>query len=152
MDLISDLYAAHPFWAWMALAAALLAAEVATGSGWLLWPAASAAVAGVLVAFAGLAAAPAIAVFAGLTIVSTVLARRFLPRALKAHGHDINDNVARLVGHQGRAVGAFRDREGRVFIDGKEWAAELADGEALEAGQAVEVVGVHGARLQVRGA
>jgi membrane protein implicated in regulation of membrane protease activity len=39
-----------------------------------------------------------------------------------------------------------------VFIDGKEWAAELDEGEALEAGSAVEVTGVTGARLRVRGA
>ena len=152
MDLVSDLYATHPFWAWLALAAALLAIEVATGSGWLLWPAASAAVVGVLVAFAGLHAAPAIALFAALTIVTTFLARRFLPRALGAHGHDINDNIARLVGHRGRAVGAFQGQQGRVFIDGKEWAAELAGDGPLEAGADVEVVGVHGARLQVKGA
>jgi inner membrane protein len=150
MDLFSDLYATHPFWVWTALAAALLAAEVISGSGWLLWPAASAGVVAVLAGFAGLQTAPAIALFAGLTIVTTFLARRYLPRSLGAHGHDINDNVARLVGHQGRAVGAFRDQHGRVFIDGKEWAAELADGAELAAGARVEVVGVQGARLRVR--
>jgi len=39
-----------------------------------------------------------------------------------------------------------------VFIDGKEWAAELAEGDRLAAGACVQVVGVHGARLTVRGA
>jgi len=152
MDLIADLYATHPLWVWLGLAAALLAVEVATGSGWLLWPAASAAVTALLAGFAGLQPAPALAVFAGLTIVTTFLARRYLPRALTPHGHDINDNIARLVGHQGRAVSAFQHQHGRVFIDGKEWAAELAEGAELEAGQRVEVVGVQGARLRVRGA
>ena len=64
---------------------------------------------------------------------------------------DINDNVARLGGHQGRAVCAFQGRAGRVFIEGKEWAAELDEGEALEAGSRVEVTGVAGAHLKVRG-
>jgi len=143
----------HPLWAWMALAGVLLAIEVATGSGWMLWPAASAAAVAVLVSFADVSLAPAVLTFAGLTIVSTLLARRYLPRSLFHHaGRDINDNVERLVGHEGRAVAAFKDRAGRVFIDGKEWAAELIDGEALEAGARVQVTGVEGARLTVRGA
>jgi membrane protein implicated in regulation of membrane protease activity len=152
MSFVADLFASHPFWAWIAVAAAVLAVEIATGSGWLLWPAASAGAVALLAGFAGLDPAPALGVFAGLTIVTTFLARRYLPRSLGAAGHDINDNVARLVGHHGRAVAAFEGQHGRVFIDGKEWAAELADGAELAAGARVEVVGVQGARLQVRGA
>ena len=150
---LNAFYALHPFWMWIALAAALLAVEVATGSGWLLWPSASAGAVAVLVAFADLGLPQAVLAFAVLTIASTVLARRYLPRSLLSHpSHDVNDNVARLVGHHGRVVSAFQDRAGRVFIDGKEWAAVLDDGEALEAGSRVEVTGVAGAHLKVRGA
>jgi membrane protein implicated in regulation of membrane protease activity len=92
----------------------------------------------------------ALLVFALLTIVSTLLAHRYLPRHATAPAGDINDNVARLVGHKGSAVKAFKARTGRVFIDGKEWAAELDDGETLEGGASIEVVGVDGARLKVR--
>ncbi|THD81996.1 MAG: NfeD family protein [Phenylobacterium sp.] len=152
MDFVQDLFVNHPFWAWIALAAALLAIEVLTGSGWLLWPAASAGVTAIVAGFAGVSPAPAIALFAALTLATTFLGRRYMPRLLPGHGQDINDNVGRLVGHQGRVVAAFRDQHGRVFIDGKEWAAELADGDSLEAGARVEVVGVQGARLKVRGA
>jgi len=147
------LYLAHPFWAWIALAGLLLAVEVATGSGWLLWPAASAVLVALAAAYGGLDLAQATLVFALLTISTTLLARRYLPRSLVHHaGQDINDNVARLVGREGRAVSAFHGRNGRVFVDGKEWAAELDDGEALEAGARVEVTGVAGAHLRVRGA
>lgn len=150
---LSDIYAAHAFWAWVALGAALLAVEVVTGSGWLLWPAASAAIVALLVTFAGLSLSQAALVFALLTISLALLSRRYLPKSLLRHpAHDINDNVARLVGHHGRAVSAFQGRNGRVFIDGKEWAAELDEGEALEAGTRVEVTGVAGAHLRVRGA
>jgi hypothetical protein len=145
-------YGAHSFWVWTALAAALLAVEVVSGTGWLLWPATSAGVVAVLSALASVTTPAALAIFAVLTIVSTFLARRYLPRPLRPHGRDINDNIARLVGHEGRAVGAFEGQLGRVFIDGKEWAAELADGDRLAAGARVQVVGVHGARLTVRGA
>jgi membrane protein implicated in regulation of membrane protease activity len=148
---VPDLYVAHPAWAWAALAAALLAIEVVTGSGWLLWPAASAGIVAALAAVVELPATAALLIFAVLTILTTFLARRYLPRSLGPRGHDINDNIARLVGHEGRAVSDFDGRMGRVFIDGKEWAAELAEGEGLSAGAGVTVVGVHGTRLKVRG-
>ena len=150
MGWLTDLYAAQPFWVWAGLGAALLAVEVVTGSGWLLWAAASAVVTGVIVALTHPTTPYALLIFALLTIASTLLARRYLPTAGRAHGHDINDNIARLVGHQGSAVRAFAGRSGRVFIDGKEWAAELDGDEGLEAGASVEVTGVHGARLKVR--
>jgi membrane protein implicated in regulation of membrane protease activity len=143
---------ANPFWMWTAFAAAILALEVATGTGWMLWPAASAAVVAALVLFAPLPDALAVGLFAVLTLVSTLLAHRFWPRRVEAPGDDINDNSARLIGHHGRAVQAFRERAGRVFIDGKEWAAELEDGEVLDAGTPVEVTGVRGAHLKVRAA
>jgi membrane protein implicated in regulation of membrane protease activity len=150
---LTTLYAAHPFWVWIALGAALLAVEVATGSGWMLWPAAAAGIVALLVTFAGLDLSQAALVFALLTISLALLARRYLPKSLLRHPpHDINDNIARLVGHHGRVVSAFEGRNGRVFIDGKEWAAELDEGEALAAGSRVEVTGVTGAHLRVRGA
>ena len=149
---LPELYLNHPFWVWIAFSAALLAVEVATGSGWLLWPSASAAVVAVLAAFVGLPPPVALLVFALLTIASTLLARRYFPRSAADHGHDINDQVGRLVGHHGVAVAPFAGRAGRVFIDGKEWAAELAEGDGLEAGSRVEVVGVAGAHLRVRSA
>ncbi|MBU1375077.1 MAG: NfeD family protein [Alphaproteobacteria bacterium] len=150
MDMIAGIYSAQPFWVWAGLAAALLAIEVVTGSGWLLWASASAAATAAVVGVLDPSVPTALLVFALLTIVSTLLAHRYLPRQATAPDGDINDNVARLVGHRGAAVKAFAGRAGRVFIDGKEWAAELDDGDALEAGASVEVVGVDGSRLKVR--
>ena len=138
-----------PFWAWVALAALLLAVEVFSGTGWLLWPAASAAVVGLVALVLPLDPGPALALFAGLTIVSTLLARRFWPPK-PDDGPDINDNVARLIGHQGRVAQAFADLSGRVSIDGKEWAADLEEGDDLPVGAAIEVTGVSGSRLRVR--
>src|SRR5512138_1043328 len=135
---IVEIYRAEPFWSWAGLAAALLAVEVVSGSGWLLW-AAAAAGATAVATLAGLDFPGALLVFALLTMASTLLARRYFPRKEIAHGHDINDNVARVIGHRGAAVAAFRRGAGRVFIDGKEWAAELDEGETLEAGDQVQV-------------
>jgi len=151
MTVFADLYIAHPAWIWAAVAAALLAVEVAAGSGWLLWPAASAGVVAIIEGFRETPLAAAVLIFAVLTIVSTLTARRYVPRRPSDAG-DINDNIARLIGHEGRVVAAFQAGAGRVFIDGKEWAAELEGGEALESGARVTVSGVAGARLKVRAA
>lgn len=150
MDIVG-LYTAQAFWVWAGLAAAILAAEVVTGSGWLLWAAASAAVTAAIVGLLDVSVPTTLLLFALLTIASTLLARRYLPRdvALPAT-EDINDNVGRLVGRRGSAVKSFVGGEGRVFIDGKEWAAELSEGESLEVGAHVEVVAVDGTRLRVR--
>ena len=151
MPALDGLYLTHPAWAWAAGAAGLFAVEVASGSGWLLWPAASAGLVAVLVAFTRLPTPIAVLIFVVLTIVSTATARRYFPRGVADEGHDINDTSARLVGREGRVTTAFQAGLGRVFVDGKEWAAELAEGEALEAGARVTVTAVAGARLKVRG-
>ncbi len=149
MDPFMQLYASHPFWVWMALAAILLAFEVMTSSGYLLWPAGSAAVTAFLTGLL-MDAPPQLAIFAGLTIVSTFVARRFWPNPLKPKGVDINDPHARIVGHQGHAAGAFTAGRGRVFIDGKEWAAELEGGGDLAQGAALKVTAIlSGACLKV---
>ena len=150
MDPLLQLYASHPFWVWMALAAALLAVEIMTGSVYLLWPAGSAAVTAMLT---GLHLSPPeqLGIFAGLTIVATIAARRFWPNPLRPKGPDINDAHARIVGHHGQAAEAFTDGHGRVFVDGKEWAAELEGGGDVAQGAALTVTGVlSGACLKVR--
>lgn len=141
------LYAQQPGWAWLGLAAVLLGAELLTGSGYLLWPSASAAVTAGLV-FLGWpdALLGQILMFAVLTLASTYAARRWWPPTPRATGGlDVNDSEGRLIGREGQAVAG-----GRVFVDGKEWMAE-ADGEPPAAGARVRVLAVlDGGRLQVR--
>ncbi len=150
METLAHIYPAHPFWVWMAVAALLLAVEVASGSGYLLWPAGSAAVVALITGF-HFDVPVELVVFAGLTIVSTIVARRYLPNPLRPKGPDINDPHERLLGHHGHAVGAFEAGEGRVFVDGKEWSAELAGGGALDDGAKITVDSlIGGARLKVR--
>ena len=150
MTWLVELYANQPYWVWVGIAAALLAIEVVTGSGWLLWASAAAGAVALATFAADLSFAVEILLFAVITMASTLLARRYFPRSAAAGAGDINDNIGRLVGHRGSAVQAFAGRAGRVFIDGKEWSAELAEGDGLAAGAAVEVTGVQGGRLLVR--
>ncbi len=150
MDALIQLYLHHGFWAWAGLAAGLLAIEVALGSGYLLWPSAAAG-AVALVVLTGLSPGlPAeLGLFAILTTASSLLAHHFFRRKVEDDGPDINAPQDRLVGRTGRAVGPLVRGEGRVFVEGKEWAAQsdadLADGDV------VEVVAImDGAALKVR--
>jgi len=151
MDQLGAFYADHPLWVWLAFAAVLLSIEVATGSGWLLWAAASAAVTGLLTLFGlPLGLAGEIVVFAVLTLASTLASRRFF-RGEPDNPADINDQIHRLVGRSGEVARDFVRREGRVFVDGPEWSAEAEDDADLPAGVRVRVTGVaSGARLKVR--
>lgn len=149
MHALAQIYLAHPFWAWLALGAVLLAVEVATGSGYLLWPAGSAVVVALISGF-GLGAPVELTAFAGLTIATTLVAKRYLPSPFRPKGPDVTGYHHRIIGHQGRAASAFASGHGRVFVDGKEWAAELADGGELQVGASVKVIAVlNGANLQV---
>ncbi len=149
MDWLIDLYSAQPFWIWLAIGVALRAVEVTMTTEWLLWPAAAAGVVAVLTALGlPLGVAGELIVFALLTVVFTVLARRFITRINPTEA-DINDRDSRLVGQRAQVVQAFAEGRGRVFISGSEWPAEI-DGEAPMVGQAVVVESVTGSRLKVR--
>ncbi|HEY1560100.1 MAG TPA: NfeD family protein [Caulobacteraceae bacterium] len=150
MGALSDMVLAHPLWAWMAVGAVFLAVEVATGSGWLLWPAGSAALTGLITLFLPLNQPEQIAVFGVLTIVTTYIGRRYL-RGARTAATDVNNPLLRLVGHRGEAVADFEGGDGRVFVDGKEWSAVLDGTGPMAAGGKVEVVDVvGGARLKVK--
>jgi len=139
----------NPLALWLVVAAVLLAVEVGTGSGWLLWPTGSAALTGMAAAVFHLDLQLQLVVFALLTIGTALAGRRFFPRTAPV-GADINDTMTRLVGSQGVTAEEFHNGRGRVFVDGKEWSAKLDNDGTLAAGAAVVVVGVGGSRLTVR--
>jgi membrane protein implicated in regulation of membrane protease activity len=149
---ISDFILSHPVWGWMAVGAVFLAVEVVTGSGWLLWPAGSAAITAVATLLVPLNTAEAVAIFGALTIITTYVGRRYMA-GRRPDAHDPNNPLKRLVGHRGEAVAPFDGEDGRVFVDGKEWSAQLDGPGPVAAGDKLEVLEVlDGARLKVRAA
>ena len=149
MTALANIYFAHPFWVWLAVGAVLLALEVLSGTGWLLWPAASAGVValftltGINIGWPG-----DITLFAVLTIVSSLVGRRLMPRHVE--GPNINDRTDSLPGKIGLAVAATNGRI-RVMVDGAEWDAEVEGDAAPAVGDKLEVVRVlGGAKLAVR--
>jgi membrane protein implicated in regulation of membrane protease activity len=149
MDGLTGFFAAQPFWGWLAVAALFLAVEVATGTGWLLWPAASAFVVGLIAKFVHLGLLVELGLFAALAVASTFLAKRYLRPVLEPKSPDLNDPLQRLVGQRGQVLSTFEQGRGRVFVDGKDWAAET-DEPIPAISQEVVVVGVEGSTLKVR--
>ncbi|MES2473380.1 MAG: NfeD family protein [Pseudomonadota bacterium] len=139
----------NPLALWLVVAAVLLAVEVGTGSGWLLWPTGSAALTGVAAAVFHIDLQMQLVVFALLTIATTLAGRHFFPAA-SVVGGDINDTSSRLAGSEGVAAETFQAGRGRVLVDGQEWAAELEGGGALSSGARVTVIAVGGSLLTVR--
>jgi membrane protein implicated in regulation of membrane protease activity len=150
MDALIDLHATQPFWIWLALGVILLAVEAATSTEWLLWPAVSAGVVAVVTALGlPLGLAGEIALFAVLTVISTLMSRRLIQRVNPSDTPDINARDSRLVGQRAQVVQAFVDGRGRVFVSGAEWVAEI-EGAAPLAGESVIVEGFEGSKLKVR--
>src|SRR5690348_12109785 len=128
-----DLILQHPFWTWVAIGGTFLIGELLSGSGWLLWPAGAAAVTAIVAQFARIGWFWEIVLFAVVSVILTYVGRRFLRPPVKDDERDINDPTPRLVGREGEAASAFLGGKGRVFVDGKEWAAELDGGGDLAA-------------------
>jgi len=152
MDQAAALFFDHPFWSWIAIGGVFLIGELMTGSGWLLWPAGSAAFVGLLAFFFPLGWPAELLLFVAAAIVSTNVGRRFLRPPPRVKG-DINELAPRLLGKEAETAIPFKAGLGRVFVDGKEWAAELDGGGDLAAKSKVEVVEIlGGARLRVKAA
>ena len=150
MDTLAELYTAQPFWIWLALGVTLLAVEAAFSTEWLLWPAVSAAVVAVVAALGlRLGFGGELVLFGLLTLAATFLSRRLIQRVNPDDSPDINDRDTRLVGQRAKVVGAFVNGQGRVFVSGAEWPAEIA-GDAPATGENVIVDSVSGPLLKVR--
>ena len=124
----------NPLALWLVVAGILLAFEVGTGSGWLLWPTGSAVLTGLAASVFQIDLQMQLVIFARTAVV----------------GGDINDNMAQLAGLEGVAIETFQAGEGRVTVEGQEWAAELEGDGTLIAGARIVVVDVGGSRLTVR--
>lgn len=140
----------NPLILWFAIGALILAVEVGTDSGWLLWPAGAAALTGFITHMTDLPFTGQLILFALLTIVTTLAGRRFFPK--RPLSDDINDMRSRLIGVDGVVVENFVNGRGRVFVDGKEWDAEADVDQSirLSHGEKVVVLETEGARLHVR--
>lgn len=150
MDAIAALLGQIQPWHWLALGLAFLVAELASGSTYLLWPAASAWLVGLLLFFLPIGVGGQLLIFAGATIALTLTGHRYVRGRWLTQGGDpqLMEPGLRFRGRQAVAAGPFEHGVGRVRLDDTEWRAESLD--AIGAGEKVEVLAVEGATLKVR--
>jgi membrane protein implicated in regulation of membrane protease activity len=137
---------------WLALGAVLLAAELLTGTAYLLWIAAAAALTAALIAvFPDLGIAFQLVAFACLAMSTTVIGKRFFsPMLTPSQSPGLNLPILRHLGQTAVSVAPFVGGEGRVRIGDTEWAAKTDDLSSPKEGAVVVVTGVEGAIMHVK--
>lgn len=152
MDWLLTLLNGLGAWHWLALGLIILVGEFATGSTYLLWPAAAAWLVGLLLLLAPIGWPIQFALFAAATIALTLLGRAYLNEKLLGvlPGPLLNSPAQDLIGRLGVVEQDFAHGVGRVRLADTVWRAESSD--SLAAGARVEIIAVDGATLKVKSA
>jgi membrane protein implicated in regulation of membrane protease activity len=139
-----------PDWAvWAIAAAALAIGEVLTPGLFFLGPLAVAAVAAALVAALGTGSIGALFAFIVVSLLCIAVLRPLARRHIRLPAIS-RTGTAALVGKQALVLEQVDGSGGRVKIGGEEWSARpFLEGEALRAGEQVEVAQIEGATALV---
>ena len=133
---------------WLVFGLALLIAEMATGTTYILWPAVAALMTSLLALIGVDNGFIQIAIFAALTIVLTAFGHPIVKKWREQRsGRPLNERAQHMVGTRG-VLTAFANGVGAMKINDSIWRAESE--ETLQAGDQVEVASVHGATVKVR--
>jgi hypothetical protein len=133
---------------WLILGLALLIAEMASGTTYLLWPAVAAFVTACVAWIAPTDWIAEMAIFAVLVVALTAFGRPIVRRwRSEGAASGLNERATALIGVHA-VVTEFANGVGSVQVQDTIWRA-VSD-EALGAGQAVVVAGVSGATLTVK--
>lgn len=134
-----DYFAAHMWQAWAIAAALCLTLELTSGDFFFCCFAIGAAGAAVVAPFTGVWVQ--LAVFAVVSVASLFWVRPLALRYLHRGGDSRKSNADALTGRCGRvSEDIVADGYGRVAIDGDDWKAKSADGQAIGKGEQVRVV------------
>lgn len=136
-------------WGWIVVAIFFFLMEVFT-AGFVLLCFGIGALGAALAAFLGAGMALQIVVFIVVSIAAVVLARPFADRISRPGVQQIAGN--RMIGKWAVVLQTVDPiaGSGMVRLGSERWRAESVDGEQLEVGEVVEVLGVDGVRLRVR--
>ena len=143
-----ELLARIEFWHWWVVAALLMAIEVFAPTTVFLWTGISAATVGlVLLAADGIGWQSQVILFAVLSVVSVIAWRYYMRlRPIRSEDPLLNRRAEQCVGRVCTLEEPIINGQGKVKIGGILWKIE---GEDLDAGARVRVVGVDGAVLKV---
>lgn len=136
-----DYFAAHLWQLWVLVSIACLILELTNGDFFIMCFAIGAVVTAVISAF-GLGFYGQLLAFAVCSVLCIFFVRPFALRCIRKGRQERLSNADALIGQTGRVSqpieqGGF----GRVAIDGDDWKAVSADGEAIELGAKVRVAG-----------
>lgn len=136
------------FWHWWVLGALLIAVEVIAPTTILIWPGLAAGVVGLVLLVAGdIGWQFQVSLFAVLSITS-VVAWRYYARSRPAHADDPDPSrrAEQYIGRLFTLDEPIVNRRGKLKVEDTIWKIE---GEDLDAGTRVKVVGVDGVILKV---
>jgi membrane protein implicated in regulation of membrane protease activity len=131
---------------WLILGLVLLIAEMASGTTYLLWPAAAAFVTA-LIAYVGMPNWIELTIFALLVIALTYWGRPLVQRLRQREDSTLNERGQALVGTHG-VIAEFANGAGSVKVNDTVWRAISDD--ALTSGESVQVTAVDGVTLRVK--
>jgi inner membrane protein len=136
------------FWHWWVFAAALISIEIFAPSTVFLWPAVAATIVGfALLALEGMGWQYQALLFAALSVISIVAWRAYArTQPLESDDPTLNRRAEKHVGRSVTLKDPIVDGRGRITMDGIAWTVE---GEDMEAGCGIKVVGADGAILKV---
>jgi membrane protein implicated in regulation of membrane protease activity len=137
-------------WHWAALGLLLLIGEISTGTTFLLWPAVAAGLTALVAWIWRIDGASQVGLFAVATLALTAVGARYARgRWLTTKDAPaLNERAAQLHGARGEAADAFVNGAGRVRLGDTVWRAQ--SGDAIAAGDSVEVVSSDGTLLIVK--
>ena len=140
-------------WHWLALGVLLIGAEILTPSTFLMWPAMSAALVGVMVFIdPALPWQVTVLVFAIMALVSNVLWINWQRKHPKGdEAAMLNRRVAAMVGRKVTVESDFANGEGAIKVGDSVWRARSKDGSNPAKGTTVTITGGKGATLEVEG-
>lgn len=140
-------------WLWLSIAVLFLIGEILSNTTWLMWLGVAAGITAVA-AFVvpGLTIQSELVVFAGASLASTLVGRRYFRPVLRIapEAEGINAPAGRLAGARAVTATDFVAGAGQVRHGDTVWQARDSAGGDLPGGVTVEVVAVEGATLVVR--
>ena len=134
---------------WLILGFALLVAEVATGTSYILWVAVSALIVGVFALILPIGWQMQFLLFAILSVALLYVGHKYVrPKFKGGEPSDLNDRARALIGTHVKAVSDFETGIGRVHVGDTQWRAKIASGD-VKANEELVVKAVEGTTLIV---
>ncbi len=135
---------------WLILGFALLVAEVATGTTYILWVAFSALITGIVTFILPFGWEMQFLLFVLVSIALLYVGQVYVrPKFKGGEPSDLNERARALEGTEVKAASDFETGIGRVHVGDTQWRARTKSGANVKAGTVLKVLNVDGTTLVV---